>query len=76
MDSTKSFVKVFNFSPQEAEDFEFDYDTDTSDLLTELVPDLDNWGGIGWMELEEYEYNNHNNTMHLTLETKWESSAS
>ena len=75
MDSTKSFVKVFNFSPQDAEDFEFDYDTDTSDLLTELVPDLDNWGGIGWMELEEYEYNNHNNTMHLTLETKWESPA-
>ena len=75
MDSTKSFIKVFNFSPEEAEDFEFDYDTTSSDLLTELVPDLDNWGGIGWMELEEYEYNSHNKTMHLTLDTKWESPA-
>ena len=72
MDSTKSFVKVFNVSPETAEDFEFDYDTNTSDLLTELVPDLDNWGGLGWMELEEYEYNHHNKTMHLILDTKWE----
>lgn len=72
MDATKSYVKIYNITPEEAEDFEFDYDYKTSDLLTELVPQLDNWGGIGWMELEEYEYNPHNNTMHFTLETKWE----
>ena len=71
MDSTKSYVKIYNVSPAEAEDFEFDYDVSCSDLLGELVPDLDNWGGIGWMELEEYEYNPHSNSMHLTLETKW-----
>ena len=47
--------------------------TATSDILSELVPNLDNWGGLGWMELEEYEYNPHDNTMHLGLETKWES---
>ena len=72
MDATKSFVKIYNVSPKEAEDFEFYYDTETDDILTELVPNLDNWGEIGWMELDEYEYNPHQNNMHLTLETKWE----
>ena len=72
MDATQSHVKVYNVSPEEAEDFEFDYDTTCSDLLSELVPHLDNWGGMGWMELDEYEYNPHDQTMHLTLETKWE----
>jgi hypothetical protein len=73
MDSTKSFIKIYNVSPEQAEDFEFDYEVSSSDLLTELVPDLHDWGNVGWAELEEYEYNVHNNTMHLTLETKWES---
>ena len=71
MDSTQSHVKIYNITPEDAEDFEFDYETSCSDLLTELVPQLDNWGGIGWMELEEYEYNPHDQTMHFTLETKW-----
>lgn len=71
MDATQSHVKIYNITPEVAEDFEFDYDTTCSDLLTELVPELDNWGGIGWMELEEYEYNPHDQTMHFTLETKW-----
>ncbi len=75
MDATKSHVKIYNISPAQAEDFEFDYDVTSSDLLTELVPALDNWGGLGWMELEEYEYNAHDETMHLTLETKWEAPA-
>tara|TARA_R110002020_G_scaffold19797_2_gene67972 strand:+ start:530 stop:1048 length:519 start_codon:yes stop_codon:yes gene_type:complete len=73
MDATKSFIKIYNVPVEVAEDFEFDYDVETSDLLTELVPALDNWGNLGWMELEEYEYNSHGSTMHLTLETKWES---
>ena len=73
MDATKSFIKIYNVPAEVAEDFEFDYDVETSDLLTELVPALDNCGNLGWMELEEYEDNSHGSTMHLTLETKWES---
>jgi len=73
MDTSRSFVKIYGVTPQQAEDFEFDYDTGSSDLLTELVPNLDNWAGIGWMELEEYEYNIHGQTAHLILDTKWES---
>ena len=72
MDSTRSHVKIYNISPESAEDYEFDYDVRTDDLLTEMAPKLDRWGSIGWMELEEYEYNVHDATMHLTLETKWE----
>jgi hypothetical protein len=71
MDASRTHVKVYNITAPNAEDFEFDYDTMTSDLLSELVPNLDDWGNIGWMELEEYEYNPHDQTLHLTLETKW-----
>tara|TARA_R100000808_G_C2152013_1_gene161273 strand:- start:2273 stop:2788 length:516 start_codon:yes stop_codon:yes gene_type:complete len=72
MDATRSHIKVYNFTPNQAEDFEFDYSFDSSDLLTELVPNLSQWGDIGWMELEEYEYHAEGNTLYLTLETKWE----
>jgi hypothetical protein len=72
MDATKTYIKIYDISPPEAEDFEFDFTSNDSDLFTELVPNLNLWGEIGWMELEEYEYNPHNNMMHLTLETKWD----
>ncbi len=75
MDASKSFIKIHNISPQLAEDFEFDYDTISADLgsdaiLESLVPRYSDWGGIGWMELNEYEYNLHNQNMHLTLATE------
>jgi len=71
MDSTRSFVKIYKVSPEEAEDFQFDFEPTEGDLLQQLVPNNDDWGGIGWIELEEYEYNIHDESMHLTLETKW-----
>jgi hypothetical protein len=70
MDATKSYVKIYNIDPTQASDFEFDHDTKSSDMLTELVPDLDKWGGFGWMQLEEYEYSAEHTTIYLTLETK------
>jgi len=70
MDSTKSYVKIYNISPQDAKDFEFDYDTSNSNLLTEMAPRLDEWDNIGWMELDYYEYNPQDNVMNLTLSTK------
>ena len=76
MDSTKTFIKVYDISPELSEDFEFYFDTDgveegRSDILTELVPNLDHWGDVGWMEIEEYEYNPHRHNMHFVLDTKW-----
>jgi hypothetical protein len=74
MDSTQSFVKIYNISPQTAEDFEFDYTIDGPDILSELVPSQDDWGELTWgIDFEEYEYNPHGQTMHLVLNTKWES---
>jgi len=73
MDATKTFIKVYDITPQQAEDFAYDYDISASDLLTDLVPNLGHWGDLGWMELEDYEYNTHNHTMHISLETKWDS---
>lgn len=70
MDATQTFIKIHRVAPGEAEDFEFDFDTKTDDLFCELVPDLEAWGEIGWMTLEDYEYNLQQETMHLTLNTK------
>ena len=70
MDSTKSYVKVYNISPQDAKDFEFDYDTESDDLLTEMAPRIDEWDSIGWMEVDEYGYNIQDHSMRLALSTK------
>ena len=72
MDTTKSYIKIYNVSPDMAEDFEFDYTTEDSDLLTELVPNLSLWGDVGWMELEEYEYDARKQVINLMLDTKWQ----
>ena len=75
MDATRSQIKIHGIAPQTAEDFAFDHDTssDSDDLFTELVPDLDNWGGVGWMELTDFEYDRPRQVMNLTVETKWAS---
>ena len=75
MEATTSHVKIYNISPQLAEDFEFDYDTmsvddGSSDILGELAPHLDQWSDM-WVEAVEYEYNSHGQTMHFMLHTKW-----
>ena len=38
MDSTTSYIKVYDITPEMNEDFEFDFTTDGNDLLGELVP--------------------------------------
>jgi hypothetical protein len=73
VEATQSQIKVHTITPEQVDDFVFDYDTTSSDLLTELVPDVDNWGGIGWVELKEFEYDGKSQTINLTLETKWDS---
>jgi len=72
MDATQSHVKIHRVTPEEAGDFAFDYETDSDNLLTELVPDLDNWGNLGWMELVDFEYHGGTQIINFTLETKWE----
>ena len=73
MDATKSYIKIHNFKKDAAEFFEFDYTVGDSDLFSELVPNYDQWGDIGWMELEEYEYDERSEVANIIVETKWES---
>ena len=74
MDATKSYIKVYGISPEAAEDFEFDYTVDGSEILAELVPDQSAWGELTWgIEFEEYEYSPGSQVLYLTLNTKWES---
>ncbi len=77
MKPTRSFITVCGISPEVAKDFSFDYDTSSAaigsdDLMEQLVPNNGSWGDIGWMELEDYEYEEENRTMLMTIETKWE----
>jgi hypothetical protein len=73
MDATQSHIKIHAITADEADDFAFDYDTESDDLLTELVPDLDDWGGVGWMELSDFEYDGRRRIINFSLETKWAS---
>ena len=74
MDTTKSYVKVHGITKQASEDFEFDFTTFDTGLLTQLVPNQDDWGALSWgIELDEYEYNENSQVLYLTLDTKWES---
>ena len=70
--TTRSYIKVHNISPEQAEDFEFDYEPKIrqSEVLQQLVPSSDDWGGVDWIGLGEYEYNASHETMHFVLDTK------
>ena len=72
MEATRSFIKFHDFSTSKLEDFQFDHTTDSDNLLHELVPNTDQWGGINWIEFEEFEYGERNEEMNLILQTKWE----
>ena len=74
MDATKSHVTIYDIKPEAAEDFQFEFSTFDTGLLTQLVPDQDDWGNLAWgIELDEYEYQEGNHTLSLVLNTKWES---
>lgn len=73
MDTTQSHIKIYNITEEQAEDFEFDYSVDDADILTQLVPNQKDWGKLAWgIDFEEYEYHPNSQSMHLTLNTKWE----
>ena len=73
MDTTKSYIKIHDIDADGAEDFEFEYDVTSSDLLSDLVPNRDNWGGVSWLELDEYEYSLRQKQINVSLDTHWES---
>ena len=80
MEFTKSFIRVYNITPGEAENFEYDYTVEGCDPCTDLsvmlVPDERDHGNLAWgirdAEDYEYEYSEQNETIHFSLDTKWE----
>ena len=70
MDATQSHIVIYNVFENDAENFAFDFDTRSDDLLTELVPDLKEWGEVGWMELSGWEYDENKKEIYMLLETK------
>ncbi len=74
MEATKSYITIYDVMPEAAQDFQFEFATFDTGLLTQLVPDQDDWGSLAWgIELEEYEYQPKDNTITMLLSTKWES---
>jgi len=71
MDATLSQIKIHQVPPAVVGDLAFDFDTESNEILAELVPDLDNWGGVGWMELTDFEYDATRQIINITVETKW-----
>ena len=81
MEFTKSFIRVYNISPEEAEDFEYENIIQSEELgfgrgeLSMMVADEDH-GNLAWgvqdAEDCEYEYSANNETIHFALDTKWE----
>ena len=62
MDSTKSFIRVYGITPEQAEEFEYDHTISgcdpCTDLATTLVPDQRDHGNLAWgvRDAEDYEY--------------------
>ena len=72
METTKSFIRVYDINPETAEQFQDEYSC--TELATVLVPqgdhDDDAWG-VSDAEDYEYEYSRHKSRMEFALETKW-----
>jgi len=77
IDATRSYVTVYGITPEQAEDFAFDYDATgaalgSDSLLFQLVPNADEWSSVGWIEVADYDYDPSTERLLVTLETKWE----
>ncbi len=72
METTKSFIRVYDISPEVAEQFQDEYTC--TELATVLVPQADHdddaWG-VSDAEDYDYEYSHHQARMEFALETKW-----
>jgi len=69
VDATQHHITIYNISPTQAEDLSFDFDIQGKDFLTELVPDMKEWGDVGWMDMESWEYDEKRQQIYILLET-------
>ena len=68
---TRSYVTVYNYSPEDFENLEYCADLTTEDFFEHVVPHRKEWGEVNYMELEDLEYEPQQRELTFTAETKW-----
>tara|TARA_R110000751_G_scaffold268613_1_gene368331 strand:+ start:57 stop:575 length:519 start_codon:yes stop_codon:yes gene_type:complete len=68
---TRSYVTVYDYSPDEFENLKLECDTTSYDFFEHIVPHLKEWGEVHYIELEDLEYDSRHERLTFTCETKW-----
>ena len=68
---TRSYVTVYDYSPEDFENLEFGADTTSEDFFEHVVPHRKEWGEVNYIELEDLEYDEVDRQLSFTAETKW-----
>ena len=68
---TRSYVTVYNYSPEDFENLEFGADITSEDFFEHVVPHRKEWGEVYHVELEDLEYDEVDRQLTFTAETKW-----
>jgi len=68
---TRSYVTVYDYSPEDFESLEFNADITTEDFFEHVVPHRKEWGEVNYIELEDLEYDAQDRQLTFTAETKW-----
>lgn len=68
---TRSYVTVYDYSPEEFENLEYGADISSEDFFEHVVPHRKEWGEVNYIELEDLEYDAQDRQLTFTAETKW-----
>tara|TARA_R110002110_G_C13399213_1_gene712629 strand:- start:6 stop:506 length:501 start_codon:yes stop_codon:yes gene_type:complete len=68
---TRSYVTVYDYSPEDFENLELGADTTSEDFFEHVVPHRREWGEVNHIELEDLEYDAQDGQLTFTTETKW-----
>lgn len=68
---TRSYVTVYDYSPEEFENLEYGVDITSEDFFEHVVPHRKEWGEVNYIELEDLEYDAQDRQLTFTAETKW-----
>jgi hypothetical protein len=68
---TRSYVTVYDYSPEDFEKLEVSCDVSSEDFFEHVVPHRNEWGEVHHIELEDLEYDPRSAELSFTAETKW-----
>ena len=68
---TRSYVTVYNYTPEDFENLELGADTTSEEFFEHVVPHRKEWGEVNYIELEDLEYDARSEQLTFTAETKW-----